>query len=190
MKRSKKTFILAAVLVLLLAGAGLLYNKLSQGRSPGLPPVEDSASSSQESSPVPAPSFPLEDPEGNLLDLSDLIGDKPVVLNFWSSRCGPCQTEMPDFHEKYLELGQDVHFLMVNVTDGSWDTEESASAFLKEEGYTFPALFDTDSSATGAYGVYALPATYFIDGEGYAVAWAGGMIGSDTLQQGIDMILE
>ena len=76
---------------------------------------------------------------------------------------------------------------MVNVTDGSWDTEESASAFLKEEGYTFPALFDTDSSATGAYGVYALPATYFIDGEGYAVAWAGGMIGSDTLQQGIDM---
>lgn len=38
MKRSKKTFILAAVLVLLLAGAGLLYNKLSQGRSPGLPP--------------------------------------------------------------------------------------------------------------------------------------------------------
>ena len=46
------------------------------------------------------------------------------------------------------------------------------------------------TSATGAYGVYALPATYFIDGEGYAVAWAGGMIGSDTLQQGIDMILE
>lgn len=76
MKRSKKTFILAAVLVLLLAGAGLLYNKLSQGRSPGLPPVEDSASSSKESSPVPAPSFPLEAPEGNLLDLSDLIGDK------------------------------------------------------------------------------------------------------------------
>ena len=91
MKRSKKTFILAAVLVLLLAGAGLLYNKLSQGRSPGLPPVEDSASSSQESSPVPAPSFPLEAPEGNLLDLSDLIGDKPVVLNFWASTCPPLQ---------------------------------------------------------------------------------------------------
>lgn len=37
MKRSKKTFILAAVLVLLLAGAGLLYNKLSQGRSLAAP---------------------------------------------------------------------------------------------------------------------------------------------------------
>lgn len=72
-----------------------------------------------------------------------------MVLNFWSSRCGPCQTEMPDFHEAYLELGQDLHFLMVNVTDGSWDTEESASSFLEEEGYTFPALYDTDSSATG-----------------------------------------
>lgn len=97
---------------------------------------------------------------------------------------------MPDFHEKYLELGQDVHFLMVNVTDGSWDTQKSASAFLEEQGYTFPALYDTDSSATEAYGVYALPATYFIDGEGYAVAWAGGMIDGDTLQKGIDLILE
>ena len=97
---------------------------------------------------------------------------------------------MPDFHEAYLELGQDLHFLMVNVTDGSWDTEESASSFLEEEGYTFPALYDTDSSATGAYGVYALPATYFIDGEGYVAAWAGGMIDGETLRQGIGMILE
>ena len=115
MKRSKKTFILAAVLVLLLAGAGLLYNKLSQGRSPGLPPVEDSASSSQESSPVPAPSFPLEDPEGNLLDLSDLIGDKPVVLNFWASTCPPCKEEMPDFQAAFEQYGQEIHFVMVNV---------------------------------------------------------------------------
>ena len=50
--------------------------------------------------------------------------------------------------------------------------------------------YDTDSSATGAYGVYALPATYFIDGEGYVAAWAGGMIDGETLRQGIGMILE
>ncbi len=117
MKRSKKTFILAAVLVLLLAGAGLLYNTLSQGRSPGLPPVEDSASSSKESSPVPAPSFPLEAPEGNLLDLSDLIGDKPVVLNFWASTCPPCKEEMPDFQAAFEQYGQEIHFVMVNVGD-------------------------------------------------------------------------
>ena len=128
---------------------------------------------------------------GNALSKDDPdYAGKPVGLNFWSSRCGPCQTEMPDFHEAYLELGQDLHFLMVNVTDGSWDTEESASSFLEEEGYTFPALYDTDSSATGAYGVYALPATYFIDGEGYVAAWAGGMIDGETLRQGIGMILE
>lgn len=57
-----------------------------------------------------APDFTVYDGEGNEVHLSDYAG-KPVVLNFWSSRCGPCQTEMPDFHEAYLELGQDLHFL-------------------------------------------------------------------------------
>ena len=57
MKRSKKTFILAAVLVLLLAGAGLLYNKLSQGSSPGLPPPRRAA-------PSPLLPFPLRTRKG------------------------------------------------------------------------------------------------------------------------------
>lgn len=193
MRQKKILFGLLLAFALLLGGAYALYTRLGQsmapGRLAGAEPAASESASGSASQRTPAPDFTVYDGEGNEVHLSDYAG-KPVVLNFWSSRCGPCQTEMPDFHEKYLELGQDVHFLMVNVTDGSWDTEESASSFLKEEGYTFPALFDTDSSATGAYGVYALPATYFIDGEGYAVAWAGGMIGSDTLQQGIDMILE
>ena len=29
------------------------------------------------------------------------------------------KSEMPDFDEKYKELGEDIHFLMVNLTDGS-----------------------------------------------------------------------
>lgn len=193
MKQKKILFGLLLALVLLLGGAYALYTRLGQTvPSDRLSPAESAApegASGSEPQRTPAPDFTVYDGERNEVHLSDYLG-KPVVLNFWSSRCGPCQTEMPDFHEKYLELGQDVHFLMVNVTDGSWDTEKSASSFLEEQGYTFPALYDTDSNATKAYGVYALPATYFIDGEGYVSAWAGGMINGDTLQQGIDMILE
>ena len=94
---------------------------------------------------------------------------------------------MPDFHEKYLELGDEIHFLMVNMTGGR-ETLSSAKAFISEKGYTFPVLYDTDSDAAMTYSVYSLPTTYFIDAEGYLIAQAIGAISADTLQKGIDMI--
>ena len=78
---------------------------------------------------------------------------------------------------------------MVNATDGSRETLESAREFISQKGYTFPVFYDTDSSASIAYGVYSLPITYFIDAQGYAVAHAIGSINDELLQQGIDMIL-
>lgn len=136
-----------------------------------------------------APDFTVYDKNGNEVHLSDYIG-KPIVLNFWASWCGPCQLEMPDFHEKYQELGEEVHFLMINMTDGSRETVESASEFVSEQGYTFPVFYDTESDAAMTYGTYSLPTTYFIDAEGYAVAQATGAIDAKTLQKGIDMVLQ
>lgn len=136
-----------------------------------------------------APDFTVYDLEGNEVHLSDYVG-KPIVLNFWASWCGPCQMEMPDFHEKYLTLKDDVHFLMVNMTDGSRETVDTASSFVEEQGYSFPVLYDKDSDAAAAYGVRSIPTTYFIDAKGYAVAQVAGAIDAETLQKGIDMALE
>ena len=189
MKRSKKTLMLAAALVLLLAGAGFLYNSLSQGRAPGLPPAEGSASSSQEDSPIPAPSFPLEDPEGNVLDLSDLMGDRPVVLNFWASTCPPCKEEMPDFQAAFEQYGQEIQFVMVNVGDAmQGESRERAEAFLAETGYTFPVYYDIDYQGILTYGVTGFPHTYFIDGQGDLQLYAPGKISAQGLQQGLHSI--
>jgi thiol-disulfide isomerase/thioredoxin len=126
------------------------------------------------------------DGEGNEVHLYDYIG-KPVVFNFWASGCGPCQMEMPDFQEKYLEIGEQVQFLMINMTGGR-ETLDSAKEFLREKGYTFPVLYDLDGEAAMMYAAYSLPTTYFIDAQGHAVARAVGAIDAATLQQGIDMI--
>ena len=109
-------------------------------------------------------------------------------MNFWASWCGPCKSEMPDFNEAYAELGEDIHFLMVNMTDGSRETLETARSYVEEQGFSFPVYYDTDYSAAVAYSVYSLPSTYFIDADGNAVARAAGAIDRETLQQGIDMI--
>ena len=149
-------------------------------------PSENAPSEETVRSEPKAPDFAVMDAEGNKVRLSDYFG-KPIVLNFWASWCGPCQMEMPDFHEKYQSLGTNVQFLMVNVTGGR-ETLATAKQFIAQNGYGFPVFFDTDGSASVAYRVYSLPTTYFIDADGYIIAQGIGAIDAQTLQQGIDMI--
>jgi len=138
---------------------------------------------------IKAPDFTVYDANGNKIRLHDFIG-KPIVLNFWATWCGPCKIEMPDFNAKYLEIGDEVQFLMVNLTDGTRDTVESVKGFIAENGYSFPVFYDKDYSAVDAYAISSIPTTYFIDADGNLVAYAKGAINAETLQEGINMITE
>ena len=187
-----KMVLLALVFVALLLGAKRLYDTL--GSQVQLDTMVTQATQAAEVEGTEAekqlaPDFTVYDLEGNPHKLSDFRG-KPVILNFWATWCGYCKMEMPDFNEKYQEYGEDVHFLMVNVTDGSQETVEKASAFVAEEGYSFPVYYDTTLEATSAYPTSGLPVTFIIDAEGAVVAWQQGMMTAENLQKGIDMVLE
>lgn len=135
-----------------------------------------------------APDFTMEDANGNTVKLSERFGT-PIVLNFWASWCGPCKAEMPEFQEAYLEYGDQVQFMMVNLTDGRSETVDSATAFLAQQPYTFPVFFDSAQEATYAYGITGIPMTVFIRADGSVESMEVGMLSAERLKAGIDAIL-
>ena len=194
--KALKLVLLVLVFVALILGASRLYNTLSAGMEMELLATQptqatapgETADPTETTADYSAPDFTVYDTDGNAYKLSDFEG-KPVILNFWASWCGPCKSEMPDFEEKYQEYGDTIQFLMVNLTDNSQETVETASAFLAGQGYTFPVFYDTDISAAQAYGVYSIPVTYFIDEKGDLVTYGKGALTAATLQRGIDILL-
>ncbi len=196
--KNKKVLLLCLGFVVLIGGAALLYNVLAargtvDQLSTQQPPAasgEGAASSAAEEQPrMDAPEFTAYDADDNPVRLSDYFG-KPIVLNFWASWCSPCKSEMPEFDEKYREIGEDVQFLMVNVTTSARESYENASSFIAEQGFAFPVLYDKDGVGSVVYNTYSLPVTYFIDADGKLVAQATGAINGELLQKGIDMITE
>ena len=191
MKKNKTFILLAVLLVILIGGAGFFYNKLrSSYKTDALTKTSQTTENETESGETTvetAPDFTMTNASGEEVKLSDFF-DKPVVLNFWASWCGPCKSEMPHFEDAYQKYGEDINFVIVNLTDGARETVETASDFIEEQGYTFPLYFDTNTEGAMTYGTYSIPVTYFIGADGVPVAQANGALDAATLQKGLDMI--
>ena len=194
MNKKLDLIILVGSLALVLALAFVAYNYLTRDNKADnfatLAPIETTTPTTGTATTEGlqlAPDFTVYDLEGKAYKLSDFRG-KPVVLNFWASWCGPCRSEMPDFDAAYKQYGQDIHFVMVNLTDGYQETLESASGFLASSGYSFPVYYDTALDAAQVYGVSSVPVTYFLDSNGYLIAYGQGALSAENLQKGIGMI--
>ncbi|MBQ8514807.1 MAG: TlpA family protein disulfide reductase [Ruminococcus sp.] len=189
--KNTKYLILLLGFALLLVAAIIGYNALSKQYKAQTPSEKASSegSESNEEEQTAAPDFTVLDRDGHEVQLSEYFG-KPVVINFWATWCGPCKSELPAFDNLYQEYGDEIHFLMVNLTDGSRETIEGVEAYLSETGYTFPVYFDTEYIASYTYGAYSIPLSVFIDSGGNIVQSHVGAMDEDTLRAYIDLIVE
>lgn len=107
-----------------------------------------------------APDFELKNLAGETVKLSDFEGKK-VMLNFWATWCPPCKAEMPDMQKFYMEAGDEIVILAVNI-----DAMNDVAGFAKQMGVNFPILLDEDDQVSNTYQILSIPTTYFIDEKG------------------------
>ena len=110
----------------------------------------------------PAPAFDLPPLSGpGSVRLSALRG-RPVVVNFWSSSCGPCQKESPAIARVAAATRGKVTFVGIDT----FDNRGAARAFATRTHMTYSLGYDPAGSVASSYRVPALPETVFLASSG------------------------
>ncbi len=96
--------------------------------------------------------------DGKTFKLSEYLGKKTIVLNFWATWCTSCIQELPELHAlkaKYPKA------LFVGVNSG--EKKKLIKKFLKRHKFDFEHLVDPEMKVADLYGVSAIPVTIVID---------------------------
>ncbi|MDD2898834.1 MAG: TlpA disulfide reductase family protein [Desulfuromonadaceae bacterium] len=112
---------------------------------------------------TPAPEFTLNDLHGNKISLSRYHG-KVVILNFWSTTCGPCIAEIPSLVTLQRELkNQGLVVLGISIDPSEKSVEESVNK-LKIE---YTNLIDSNRDVYfDSYGLFGQPISIIVDRNG------------------------
>ncbi|MBK6517730.1 MAG: TlpA family protein disulfide reductase [Polyangiaceae bacterium] len=139
-----------------------------------------------------APDFTLQSLEGRNISLSDYLGKKVVLVDFWATTCQPCLVEMPHLvamYEKYKDKG----FIVLGVAGDGPETSANVSAEVHAKKISFPILLDEESSAMAKFSPKKdMPFWVLIDKNGNIVKTKNGYDPGDevTLAQEIEKLLQ
>ena len=133
--------------------------------------------------PVAAPAFTLPllgDESGQQVALSKYRG-QPLIINFFASWCEPCKTETPLLAKFYRT--QKGKVALVGLDEN--DTLGDAMSFTHADGVSYPVGFDPHFTVATAYGVNALPQTFFLNARHEIVDRVFGKVTLASLNKGI-----
>lgn len=93
----------------------------------------------------------------------DLFG-RPLVLSFWFTRGGECESQQDVFESVYRRYGKQANFLAINVRDA----REEVTRLSDERGWTHPIGLDSDGALSNLYRVGGCPT--------FLYAYPGGIL--------------
>jgi thiol-disulfide isomerase/thioredoxin len=163
----------------------LILNVITGLKSPHK--ISELVGDSDPSNPIqintPAPDFELESLSGEKIKLSKFHG-RVVLINFWTTWCGPCRIEMPVFQSMYEQHQNELVILAINEQDSS----EEIRTFMNELGLTFNALLDSNGIVHKAYFVRGFPTSYIVDSKGKLLVQHIGVMTKEQLDDYLDEV--
>jgi cytochrome c biogenesis protein CcmG/thiol:disulfide interchange protein DsbE len=124
--------------------------------------------------PVPAVTLPGLDQMAPGLAPADFAQGRVTVLNVWASWCAPCRVEAPLLDR----LAEDKSIALFGLVYK--DKPANARAFLAEMGNPFSRIgLDASGDAGIEWGIYGVPETFVIDGQGIVRARIVGALTDD-----------
>ena len=107
--------------------------------------------------------------------------DRPVVVKFFASWCGPCEEEMP-----VLQRARAAHPEVAFLGVAHQDPREQAATWLADLGVEdLPTLLDLEGATARTFGARGMPAVSFVDREGRLLHTHTGPIDAGLLEDWI-----
>lgn len=132
-----------------------------------------------------APTFVLRGLDGGCIDLAALRG-RPVMVNFWASWCNPCRREFPLLRRALAQHAAQNLELVAVVFE---DIDDDARRFAAEFGADWSLPFDDNGAVAEAYGVSAIPQTFFVRRDGTIASRVFGITTGRELERELRAIL-
>ena len=129
---------------------------------------------------APTFSFPALGHPGQRVTLGNYSG-RPLIVNFFASWCVPCKQETPLLARFYHT--EQAKVALVGLDEN--DVVGNATSFTHSDGVSYPVGWDPQLSAADAYGVSALPQTFFLNSKHRIVDRIFGAVTLATLHKGI-----
>ncbi|HWE53971.1 MAG TPA: redoxin domain-containing protein [Acidimicrobiales bacterium] len=130
-----------------------------------------------------APAFTLSPLAHATTGSSAQLETKPTLLNFWSSTCQICTSEMPALQQVEKDYGTQVNVVGIDVAD----PRSTAASFATHLGVGYPLLADPDGATAAGYRVTALPVTFVVAPGGQILSRHDGALTAPELEAVLQM---
>jgi len=128
------------------------------------------------------PEVPLTDLNARPVDLANLAGDRPTVVNLWATWCPPCIREMPVLEEAQQRY-PGVNFVFAN----QGEHPETIRKFLMEQNLNLShVLSDRQNNFGRVVGSHGLPTTLFYNAQGNLVDTHMGELSRASLVRSLE----
>ncbi len=121
---------------------------------------------------------------------SDLIGDKPTLIHFWSVSCGLCKEAMPNINQFRDDFKDELNVIAVHMPRSEKDLDiNQIKEVAAEHDITQPIFVDNAHALTDAFENEYVPAYYVFDAEGKLRHYQAGGDGMKMLTKRVNRVL-